>query len=286
LARAFAKMTLDLKNYIRELTETTAAKERIESELGVAASIQRSMLPSTFPAFPDREEFDIYAMMRPAKEVGGDFYQFLLVDDNRLCIAIGDVSGKGVPAALLMAVTTSLIRIEAAEGIGPDEILSRLNKHLVQGNDTCMFVTVFCGILDLRTGELVYANGGHEPPFVVKPAHQALHLGPPGGPIVGIMEDMEFPLESLTLQPGDALFAYTDGVTEAFDTNEQLYSKERLGNELLAVCERPVQGIVEEIVKSVELFSKGTPQADDITIIGVKFNDRTPMRTGLLSVVK
>lgn len=286
LARAFAKMTIDLKNYIHELTETTAVKERIEGELGVAGSIQRSMLPSTFPAFPDRGEFDIYAIMHPAKEVGGDFYQFLLVDDNRLCIAIGDVSGKGVPAALLMAVTTSLIRIEAAEGTGPDEILSRLNKHLGQGNDTCMFVTVFCGILDLRTGELVYANGGHEPPFVVKPDRQVLPLRPPGGPIVGIMEDVDFPLESLILQPGDALFAYTDGVTEAFDANGQLYSRERLGNELLAACDRPVQGLVEATVKSVELFSEGTPQADDITIIAVKFNGGRPMKTGPLSVVK
>ncbi len=179
LARASTNMTVDLKKYIHELTETTAAKEQIEGELSVAAEIQKSMLPSTFPAFPGRDEFDIYAVMDSAKEVGGDFYQFLLVDDNRLCIAIGDVSGKGVPASLLMAVTTSLLRSEAAEGILPDEILSRLNKHLVHGNDTCMFVTVFCGILNLSTGEFVYANGGHEPPFVVKPDHEVVPFRPP-----------------------------------------------------------------------------------------------------------
>lgn len=278
LARAFTHMIVDLKKYIRELTETTAAKERIEGELGVAAAIQRSMLPSTFPAYPDRDEFDIYAVMQPAKEVGGDFYQFLLVDEDRLCIAIGDVSGKGVPASLLMAVTTSLIRSEAAEGLSPDEILSRLNKHLAQGNDACMFVTVFCGILNLRTGELVYSNGGHEPPFVVKADKQVIPFPHPGGPLVGIMEEADFSLESLTLLPGDSVFSYTDGVTEAFNTEEQLYSRERLGEQLLEVCDRPIQEMVVEITKSVAKFSEGAPQADDITIVGVKFCGKGPTR--------
>ncbi|MBI5247942.1 MAG: SpoIIE family protein phosphatase [Desulfomonile tiedjei] len=275
LARAFTNMAVNLKNYIRELTLTTAAKERMEGELGVAAAIQRSMLPSTFPAFPDRDEFDIYAVMDPAKEVGGDFYQFLLVDRDRLFVAIGDVSGKGVPASLLMAVTTSLIRSEASEGLLPDEILRRLNKHLLRGNDACMFVTVFCGILNLGTGEVVYANGGHEPPFIVRPNSEILPLPHPGGPLVGIMEDAEFPLEKLTLMPGDALFTYTDGVTEAFNTKEELYGKQRLGEQLMTACPRPIKGMVEEIMKSVAQFSMGAPQSDDITIVGVKFNKIT-----------
>jgi len=274
LARAFANMTVDLKKYIRELTETVAAKERIEGELGVAAEIQRSMLPSVFPAFPDRDDFDIYAVMHPAKEVGGDFYQFLLVDENHLCVAIGDVSGKGVPASLLMAVTTSLIRIEASGGMPPDEMLGRLNKHLVQGNDTCMFVTVFCGILNLTTGEFKYANGGHETPFIVKPDNEIVSFPLPGGPVVGIMPEMEFPLETTFLMPGDSIFMYTDGVTEAFNANEELYSKKRLSERLQAACNSPVKGIVEEIDNSVAEFAKGVPQADDITILGVKFSGK------------
>jgi phosphoserine phosphatase RsbU/P len=272
LARAFKNMTVNLKKHIRELTEATAARERIQGELNVAAEIQRNMLPSVFPAFPDRNEFDIYAVMDPAKEVGGDFYQFLLVEEDRLYIAIGDVSGKGVPASLLMTVTTSLIRSQAAEGLMPGEILSRLNKHLVQGNDACMFVTVFCAILNLKTGELVFSNGGHEPPFVIKSDRQVTMFPSPGGPVVGIMEDAVFPMESLILAPGDAVFAYTDGVTEAFNIKEELYSKKRLSDELLNVCGGSIRTIVEDVLKSVAEFSQGTPQADDITMIGVKFS--------------
>jgi sigma-B regulation protein RsbU (phosphoserine phosphatase) len=271
LARAFKNMTVDLKKYIQELTTTTAAKERIESELGVAASIQKSMLPTKFP---DREDFDIYAMMDPAKEVGGDFYQFLFVDDDRLFVAIGDVSGKGVPAALLMTVATSLIRSAAAEGQAPHSILEQLNNHLVPGNDSCMFVTVFCGTLDLKTGALTYANGGHERPLIVRADGQISSLSPPGGPVVGIMDGMEFTEEQIVLQPGDCLISFTDGVTEAMNTNDELYSRERLISCLAGGQGVTAQSVTAKVLDSVSTFATGAPQADDITILAVKFKGR------------
>ncbi|AFM26539.1 SpoIIE family protein phosphatase [Desulfomonile tiedjei] len=271
LARAFKNMTVDLKKYIQDLTVTTAAKERIESELGVAASIQKSMLPSKFP---DREDFDIYAVMDPAKEVGGDFYQFLLVDSDRLFVAIGDVSGKGVPAALLMTVATSLIRSAAAEGQAPHSVLEHLNNHLVPGNDSCMFVTVFCGMLDLKTGALTYANGGHERPLIVRADGHIASLSPPGGPVLGIMDGMEFAEEQIVLEPGDCLISFTDGVTEAMNTNDELYSRDRLISCLDGSKGVTAHFVTAKVLDSVSTFATGAPQADDITVLAVKFNGR------------
>ncbi len=269
LARAFKNMTVDLKKYIQDLTATTAAKERIESELGVAASIQKSMLPSKFP---DREDFDIYAVMDPAREVGGDFYQFLFVDTDRLFLAIGDVSGKGVPAALLMTVATSLIRSAAAEGQAPHSVLEQLNNHLVPGNDSCMFVTVFCAMLELKTGALTYANGGHERPLIVRADGHIASLSPPGGPVVGIMDEMEFSEEQIVLEPGDCLISFTDGVTEAMNTNDELYSRERLISCLEGSQGVTARSVTAKVLDSVSAFATGAPQADDITVLAVKFN--------------
>jgi phosphoserine phosphatase RsbU/P len=271
LAVAFTKMTVDLKQYIHDLTQTTAAKERMESELSLAANIQRSMLPSVFPAFPDRSEFDIYAVMHPAKEVGGDFYQFFLLDDNQLCFAVGDVSGKGIPAALFMTVTTYLIKAIADEGFPPDEILARLNRQLARGNDACMFVTIFCGILDLRSGELSYANGGHNSPVLLRREDDVNFLGPPGGPVVGIFEEVEFSPDRLVLQPGDTLLVYTDGVTEAFNKEEQLFSDESLMDHATGLRGGNVTEVVEGVLEAVRTFSTGAEQADDITILAVQY---------------
>lgn len=271
LAQAFARMTVDLTHYIRELTEATAARERIQSELSVAARIQRSMLPSHFPAFPDRKDFDIHAIMEPAKEVGGDFYQFFLMDDNRLCFAIGDVSGKGVPAALFMAVTTFLLRSTAAGNITPEEILGRLNTQLSRGNDACMFVTLFCGILNLRTGELLYANGGHNPPMLMRDK-EVVGLGPPGGPVVGVMEDAIYRMESLTMNPGETLFTYTDGVTEAFNPNEELFSEERLRTRLSELNGESTPEMIRAVMSAVESFALDAPRADDITMLAVRYD--------------
>ena len=271
LARSFTAMTQDLKKYIKDLTETTAAKQRIESELSIAARIQQSMLPSIFPAFPHRGEFDIYAVMHPAKEVGGDFYDFFFVDDNHLCVVVGDVSGKGVPAALFMSVTKYLI--EAALGMDepPDRALARVNRHLACNNESCMFVTIFMGILNVKTGEFLYANAGHNPPLLWDQDREPSFLKPPGGPVVGIMDDAVFTMDRLTFRPGTVLLAYTDGVTEAFSADGAAFSDERLLEAVTPVRDKPVKEITEVLLADIASFCEGAPQADDITILALQF---------------
>ncbi len=272
LAQAFTHMTEELRKYIKDLTETTAAKQRIESELSIAATIQRSMLPSKFPAFPERDEFDIFALMRPAKEVGGDFYDFFLIDENHLCVAVGDVSGKGVPAALFMAVTKYLIEAAVSAGEPPNLALQRVNAHLAKNNDSCMFVTVFLGILDLRTGEFLYANGGHNPPVLAETNYEAAFLGHPGGPVVGIMEDAEFRMDRLVLGPGTLLLVYSDGVTEAFDAKGIAFAEDGLRDTVTRFREESTEAISTGLLDAIDGFCTGAPQADDITILSLRFN--------------
>ncbi len=272
LARAFTQMASELKTYIKELTETTAAKQRIESELSIAAQIQRSMLPSTFPAFPDRDEFDIFAVMRPAKEVGGDFYDFFLLDDHRLCVVVGDVSGKGVPAALFMAVTKYLIEASAIEEKIPDEALRRVNDQLARHNDSCMFVTLFLGILNLDNGEFLYANGGHNPPLLLKPDDGAAFFERPGGPVLGIMDDAVFQMGQLRIQPGSVILIYSDGVTEAFNNRDEAFSDHRLRETVAPLRQKQVREITETLVDEIDSFCKGSPQTDDITVLSLRFN--------------
>jgi HAMP domain-containing protein len=197
LAESFITMERALRQSVRELKETTAAKERIESELKIARDIQMSMVPKLFPPFPLRPEFDLYATLVPAREVGGDFYDFFFIDDNRLCFAIGDVSGKGVPASLFMAVTTTLFRTTAVRVSRPDEILFLLNRELCRGNESCMFVTVFCAILDIRTGEVEYSNGGHNLPYFVSHA-ETRPLKNTGGMALGFTQDVTYRSEKIS----------------------------------------------------------------------------------------
>jgi len=192
LTTAFGVMKSSLKEYIKKLTETTAAKERIESELNIAHDIQMALLPKIFPPFPDRPEFDLYALIEPAKEVGGDYYDFFFVDDNHLCFVIGDVSCKGVPAALFMAVSMTLIKATARHGLPPEEILFRVNNELAHENDSCMFVTTFIGMLDMESGELLYANGGHNPPLPLKRGGGVDWLPISGSLMVGAMEESPY----------------------------------------------------------------------------------------------
>ena len=274
LARSFSVMAQDLKQYIKDLTETTAAKQRIESELSIAADIQRSMLPSVFPAFPDRDEFDIYAVMHPAKEVGGDFYDFFFLDKDHLCVVIGDVSGKGVPAALFMTVTKYLIEATAVLGEPLDLILTRINRHLARNNESCMFVTIFMGILNVKTGEFIYGNAGHNSPLLWDKDKAPSFLKAPGGPVVGIMDDAEFTMDRLTFRPGTVLLAYTDGVTEAFSAEGIAFSDERLLKVVTPVREKSVKEITEDLLSEISSFCVGAPQADDITILALGFGPR------------
>lgn len=272
LASDFRMMTDSLKDHMSRLEETIAAKERIESELKIAHDIQMSILPKIFPPFPNRDEFDLYALIEPAREVGGDFYDFFQIDDNLLCFVIADVSGKGVPASLFMAVTKTLIKSMAREGIMPDELLLKINAELCQDNETCMFVSLFCGMLDTSTGELIYSNGGHNPPLIVKKGGLVSWFPKATSLVIGAMEDITFRCERMMLEPGDGIFLYTDGVTEAMNKDEELYSESRLENALARLSSETIRGVMKGVMDSVREFTAGAPQSDDITMMMIRYN--------------
>jgi phosphoserine phosphatase RsbU/P len=270
LADAFNKMTADLKEHIRNLTETTAAKERIQSELNVATDIQASLLPRIFPAFPDRPEFDIFASMDPAKEVGGDFYDFFFIDDNNLCFLIADVAGKGVPAALYMMVAKTLLKSEGQRLGEPGQILSCVNNVLAADNDSCMFATVFCAILDTRTGEVRFANAGHNPPLVID-SQGIRYLSLKSGFVLGPMDDTSYETERLTMQLGDTLFLYTDGVTEATNFADELYGEPQLLAALQSGPKEELTEMIHTIRADVTRHANGAPQSDDVTMVAIKY---------------
>jgi sigma-B regulation protein RsbU (phosphoserine phosphatase) len=275
LAASFEAMRGSLKQYIEELTETTAAKGRIEGELRIAHDIQMGMLPKIFPPFPDRRELDIYASLIPAKEVGGDLYDFFFLDEDHLCFTVGDVSGKGVPASLFMAITRTLVRTKATKGLTADMVLTRVNRDLSLDNPSLMFVTLFLGILDLRSGELDYCNGGHNPPYLLRAAGGIERLTPTKGMALGVMEDSAYHSKRVTLQTGDSLFLYTDGVTEAMNEHEVLFSEERLVGELISLREKPLRESIHALIEKIRTFSGTAPQTDDITLMRLIFHGCT-----------
>jgi sigma-B regulation protein RsbU (phosphoserine phosphatase) len=252
---------------IRKLQDIELDKEKTENELQVAKKIQMGMIPKIFPAFPHRAEFDIYAVIEPAKVVGGDLYDFFFVDDHKFCFIIGDVSGKGVPAALYMAVTKTLLKAAAIKSGSPEKLLTETNDDLSKDNDECMFATVFCGILDTRTGEVLFSNAGHNPPLIMRADGTVTYLEQKKGLALGVMEGTRFYLEKLKLERGDSLFVYTDGVTEAFNEEGQEFSEERLQKELKLLAGKPAKHTVETIKSVVVGFAGEAPQADDITIM-------------------
>jgi serine phosphatase RsbU (regulator of sigma subunit) len=270
LARSFNDLGHRLTQYVEHLAEETAERQKLESELSIAAEIQRSLLPVGFEPFADREDLEIYAVMQPARNVGGDFYDFFPVDKENLCFAIGDVCGKGVPAAILMAVTKSLLATAAGESLDPGRVLEIVNHRLAQNNENCVFVTVFCGILNLGTGELVYANGGHDSPLLVRQQKEVEVMRPTGGPALGLFDDASYETLRLTLTPGDLLFTYTDGVTEALDQQLCFFSREKLTQEVYLHKDGTARDIIEYVYGSIQSFSQGTPQADDITMMALR----------------
>ncbi|MCL2072018.1 MAG: SpoIIE family protein phosphatase [Oscillospiraceae bacterium] len=270
LSKSMEKMTTDLIAYIENLTAVTAEKERIGAELSVATKIQVSMLPCIFPAFPDLKEIDIYASMTPAKEVGGDFYDFFLVDEDTLAVVIADVSGKGVPAALFMVIAKTLIKNTAQQGFAPKEVFERVNNILCANNDAGMFVTVFMGYFNIKTGNFTFVNAGHNPPLQKHDGKYDWVKIKPGFPLAG-MEDMRYKEGEFVLQPGDELFMFTDGISEATDSNNELYGDPRLHQKLNSCKSDTLSGIIKEVKEDIDAFADGAPQFDDITMLILKY---------------
>ncbi|MEW6187329.1 MAG: SpoIIE family protein phosphatase [Thermodesulfobacteriota bacterium] len=271
LAKGFVRMQDSLKTYIKELQETTAAKERIESELSIAREIQQSILPKDFQSFPNQQEFDLFALIEPAREVGGDFYDFFPVDPRRLCLIIADVSGKGVPASLYMAATKTLIKATARQGMTPADTLTRVNQELAAGNESGLFLTVFCGILDLEKGEVTYANAGHPSPIVLRKEGKITPLEATGELVLGALEGIVYRNHQMHLEEGEGLFLFTDGVTEAMNDQGKMFSEERLIEELARNRTNSAAGMVQEVMERVREFSRETPQSDDITMLVLRF---------------
>lgn len=268
LADAMATMIARLQRYLVEVEAATAARERVEGELSAARDIQIGMLPRKFPPFPERSDIDVYALLESAKEVGGDLYDYTLIDENRLFFVVGDVSGKGVPAALFMAMTTTLFKATALHAHSTGEIMERVNAELSRDNAAEMFVTAFCGILDLSTGEVEYSDGGHEAPFVVRADGSVERMAKQPGMALGVFDDVTYLTGHFTMQPGDALVMFTDGVSEAENADQALYTTDRINGALAEAKAKPTAKFVAEgLVGSVHAFAGGVPQSDDIAIL-------------------
>jgi sigma-B regulation protein RsbU (phosphoserine phosphatase) len=252
---------------VEELKDTATSKATIESELNIAHHIQMAMLPKTFPAFPHRDEIEIYGMLTPAKSVGGDLFDFFLRDDE-LFFCIGDVSGKGVPASLVMAVTRTLFRNVAASIESPHQIVEAMNVALCDGNDSNMFVTLFVGALHLRTGHLLYCNAGHDAPYL----QDKLLPCDPNLP-VGIMPDWTFSEQEADIAPGSTVFLYTDGLTEAENARPEQFGRQRVIDIISSSIEGAYspQELIESMTAAVRQFVGETEQSDDLTMLAIKY---------------
>jgi len=273
LAEAVGKMERDINEYIDNIARVTAEKERIGAELNVATQIQASMMPSIFPHFANQEEFEIAAFMQPAKEVGGDFYDFFLVDENHLAIVMADVSGKGVPAALFMVIGKTLIKDHTQPGRDLGEVFCEVNHILCASNSENLFITVFEGVLDLTTGEFPYVNAGHELPFIChEGSFEAQRIAP--GFVLAGLDDMQYQAGCFTLAQGDKLFQYTDGVTEATNGENHLYGMQRLSDVLNRNSGGSPEDILRAVKGDVDGFVGEAPQFDDITMLCLSFQKK------------
>ena len=257
----------DMVQYIENLTAITAEREKADTELALAKSIQEDSLPTTFPAFPDRKEFDIYASMTPAKMVGGDFYNFFLIDDDHLAIVIGDVSGKSVPGALFMMVANILLSDRTRMGGTPAEILAFVNNRIYETNKADMFVTLWLGILEISTGRIVAANAGHEDAAVCHKDGSFELFKTKHDFVIGAMKNMQYQDFEIRLGKGDKLFLYTDGIPEATDKYNQMYSLDRMLDTLNRYKDRTPQEILDGIHQSINAFVGEAPQFDDVTMV-------------------
>lgn len=258
-------------NSINQMVDSLKEKERISAELSIATDIQANMLPNIFPPFPEHDEFSIFATMEPAKEVGGDFYDMYMVDQKHLAIAVGDVSGKGVPAALFMVIAKILMKNHAQSGLEPNEVFTRMNHSLCEGNDTGYFVTAWMGVLDLETGELHYANAGHTPPLLRQKDGAFRYVKNRPGLVLGAMDGMKYKLGTMHMDPGDRLFLYTDGVTETMNEENELYGPDRLAAYLTQHGGDDIYDLLLNLRQELATFAGSTAQFDDITMLLMEF---------------
>ena len=275
ILHARVKTHLALKRNYEALQEAysiiEAQKSRMQDELEVGRRIQMNMLPGEFPPFPHRKEISLFASLNPAFEVGGDLYDYFLIDDNRLCFCIGDVSGKGVPAALFMAATQTLLESKGRDATSTASIVNHINAQLVRKNEAFMFVTLFLAILDLATGEMNYTNAGHNPPCLLRQGRTPEVLHKTHGPPVGNLDGMQWQEDSMNLHPGDILLLYTDGVTEACNENGELFGIERLISTLES-SEDEVEQIISQVSSAISKFVADETPVDDITMLAIKFH--------------
>lgn len=274
LARVFNKMQDDLKLYTENLKTVTAEKERIGAELNVATQIQADMLPRIFPPFPQKKEIDLFASMAPAKEVGGDFYDFFLIDDDRLALVIADVSGKGVPAALFMVISKTLIKNRAMQGGSPAQILADVNDQLCEGNESDMFVTCWLGIFDLSTGVLTAASAGHEFPAVCGADRKFELLKDKHGFVLAGMEGARYRDYEIQLERGGSIFVYTDGVPEATDAADEMFGTDRMLEALNRSPDKDPKVFIKEVDAAVKEFTGEAPQFDDMTMVALTWREK------------
>jgi sigma-B regulation protein RsbU (phosphoserine phosphatase) len=274
IVEARVRTHMTLKQNMAELQSAyaiiEAQKERMQKELNVGRDIQLSMLPKDFPAFPDRDEFSIFGSMQAAREVGGDFYDFFFIDEDHLCVCIGDVSGKGVPAALFMAITKAMIRSRAGGDYSTASILTHVNDEIAESNDASMFITIFLGILNVRTGELLYTNAGHNPPYLLRDNGSTERLDTLHGPVAGMFEGLAYGSDTTKVGLNDMLLIYTDGVTEAMNPEEALFEEQRLVELMTAHPYEGPEELVKATLKGVESFARGAEQSDDITLLALQ----------------
>ena len=254
-----------------QLIESYVENQKLEETLRLAHNIQMSLLPKHFPPFPNKTDIiDIYASIEPAKEVGGDLYDFILLDENHLCFAIGDVSGKGIPAALFMAVTKTLLKATAHISLHPSKIIEKMNNFLSVDNEADMFCTFFCGILNLQTGRMSYSNAGHNPPYILRKDNSLESLTQPIGTALGVLEDLEFKSAETKIEKGESVFLYTDGVNEAMNEKFEEYGYPRMNAVLERNYSLHAKELIEKIVEDVKLFVGKAPQSDDITLLTIR----------------
>ena len=279
IAAAAGALLLLIREFIRRKLHRVemkhraeAERERVNSELLMASQIQTGVLPHVFPPFPERSEFDLYASMVPAREVGGDFYDFFMIDDDHLCLVIADVSGKGIPASLFMMNSKVLLKSYASANVSPAEVLVKANNEICENNQMEMFVTVWMGILEISTGKLTTANAGHEYPVIYRPGGDFEMIKSRHGFVIGGMDGMKYREYDLKLEPGGKLFVYTDGLPEATDAASKMFGTDRMLEVLNADKEASPKQMLENMSIAVDEFVKDAEQFDDLTMLALEYH--------------